>query len=272
VISPADEHPHVPGRDPLWEESWYFDFVSPDGSLGGYVRLAVVPGDGTAWFWAAVAGRGRPLVTLRDHDVPPPRGRALEARASGLWVDLVCETPLDHWSVGLEAFAVTLDDPTEAWRGERGDRTALGLDLEWEAASPPAGEAGGYGQACTVHGDVLVGGERIELDGTGARSHDWGRRDWWGEPWRWAAASFDDGTAFARFFPAGSPATGDEGLPVADVLPGDGSDVAVSVLAPAPVLVPGRGRPAPARLARALCRFESAGRGGHGWAEWLSPR
>ncbi len=271
MVSPADEHRHPAGPDPLWEESWYFDFSSADGSVGGYVRLAIVPRDATAWFWAALVGRGRPLVALRDHDVPPPRGRALEARASGLWVDLVCETPLDHWSVGLEAFAVALDDPAEAYRAERGDPTALGLDLEWEAAAGAAAEGpGSYGQACNVHGDVLVGAERIQLDGTGFRSHSWGGRDWWGRPWCRAAGTFDDGTAFGGV-PDRSVVVGADGLPVAATMAVGEHDVDLSVLASAPVLVPAPAPGPTSRLARALCRYESGGRGGHGWAEWLQP-
>jgi len=273
VTSAADEQRHPPGPHRLWEESWYFDFVSPDGSLGGYVRLGVVPRDGVTWFWAALVGRGRPLVTLRDHDVEPPRGRALEARASGLWVDLVCETPLEHWSVGLEAFAVAMDDPAEACRGERGDPTALGLDLEWEGSGPPAAQGeGGYGQACTVHGDVLVGRERIAFEGTGWRTHLWGPRDWWGGPWSWAAGTFDDGTAFSGA--PGNVMVGGDGLPVSATLAGD---MAVSALAHAPLLVPAPGGGPPSRLARALCRYDAPGlRGpnaeaGYGWAEWLQP-
>lgn len=268
MISPSDEHRHPPGPGPTWEESWYFDFAARDGSLGGYVRFAVVPRDGSAWFWAAVTGPRRPLVTLRDHDVDPPRGRALEARAGGLWVDLVCETPLEHWSVGLEAFGVALDDPLEAWRGERGDPTALGLDLEWEAVAPPVdlGAGPGYGQGCAVHGDVLVGRERIAFDGTGWRSHAWGPRDWWGAPRTWAAGTFDDGTTFSGA--AGEAVLGRGGLPVSAVA----GDVTVAAVAHAPVLVPGGpGGGRVSRLSRALCHYSRAGRGGYGWAEWLRP-
>ena len=37
--------------------------------------------------------------------------QGLEVRADGLWGELMCETPLEHWSYGLEAFGVALDDP-----------------------------------------------------------------------------------------------------------------------------------------------------------------
>ena len=130
----ADEGRHQPGPGRHWEESYGFDFAAGDGSVGGYVRLGMRPADGVAWYWAAVVGPDRPFVLVRDHDVPLPRGRSLEVRTSGLWADHTCETPLEHWTVGLEAFGVALDDPREAFGGERGDLCALGMDLEWEAA------------------------------------------------------------------------------------------------------------------------------------------
>ena len=53
------------------------------------------------------------LVAVRDHEVPLPR-TGLEVRADGLWGELVCETPLEHWSIGLEAFGLGYDDPADA--------------------------------------------------------------------------------------------------------------------------------------------------------------
>ena len=266
AVLAADERRHPPGAGRRWEESWYLDFVAGDGRLGGYVRLALRPGEGRAWFWAAVVGGERALVAVRDHEVPPPSGRALEVRSSGLWTELVCEVPLDHWSVGLEAFGVALDDPAEAWRRERGDPCALGLDVEWEGTGPCgrwAGDGDGYWQPCDVHGDVLVGARRYAMDGTGARVHQWGDRPW-SAPGGWAAGRLDDGTAFAVTDLA--VACDDEDrLRSATLVAGDTTVTATGVAA-APVLLPGSGR-----LARAMCRYEAGGRRGHGWAEWFHP-
>jgi len=261
AIRPVDErrHPPGPGRD--WEESWYLDFAAADGTLAGYVRLALRPGEGTAWFWAGMVGGGPPAVVVRDHDVAPPTGAALEVRAPGLWTELVCETPLDHWSVGLEAFGVALDDPEEAWRSERGDPWALGLDVEWEGLSACVALAGGggYRQACAVHGDVLVGAARFDLDGSGVRIHAWGRRNWpWSPPW--AAGRLDDGTSFFADI--------DVGVGVDRVVTADGLVLRMSPVAPAPVQIPSPGG-AVTRLSRALCRYDADdGRSGYGWAEW----
>lgn len=271
--APADERPHRPGPGRSWEESWYLDFVAGDGSLAGYVRLTLRPGEGTAWFWAGMVGGGPKLVTVRDHEVPMPTGRGLEVRASGLWTELVCETPLDHWSVGLEAFGVALDDPLEAWGLERGDPWALGLDVEWEAAvqcAPWSGPETGYSQGCNVHGDVLVGAERFSLDGSGTRVHLWGDRPRI-EPSGWAVGQLDDGTTFASTDVTVS--CDEAGLmrsvsASVSVSLGVGDDEVTGIaVSQAPVLLPGAGR-----LARAVCRFETAaGRRGHGWAEWFVP-
>ena len=268
AITAADERRHQAGRGRHWEESWYLDFVDGDGELAGYIRLALRPGERTAWFWAGVVGGGPKLVTVRDHEVPPPSGGGLEVRASGLWTELVCETPLDHWSVGLEAFGVALDDPLEAWRQERGDPWALGLDVEWEATGPCEpwpGHQAGYAQPCTVHGDVLVGAERFALDGSGRRVHLWGDEPR-SEAAGWAGGRLDDGTTFTVTDPA-VECHADGRLRSASVVAGDPSLTATATaVAHAPVLVPGAGR-----LARALCRYEAGDRRGHGWAEWFHP-
>jgi hypothetical protein len=254
MITPADERRHPPGAGRGWEESWYLDFVDAGGGLAGFVRLAVRPAERTAWFWAGMVGGGPALVAVRDHEVDPPAAGGLEVRAPGLWTELVCETPLDHWSVGMEAFGVALDDPLEAWGQERGDPWALGLDVEWEAAAPAEpwhGDDAGYWQGCAVHGDVLVGAERFALDGAGVRAHTWGDRP------RSRATGWAAGPGFLAVDPA-VECHGDGRL--RRVVAGDRAGEAV---AHAPVLIPGAGR-----LARAVVRY---GEESYGWAEWFHP-
>lgn len=108
----------------------------------------------------------------------PRQPGSLEIRAEGLWADHNCESPFEHWSIGLEAFGVAFADPEEALRSEWGERTALGFDLEFEmdaGAVDVGGGGAGYEQAAVVHGVVLVGVagrvETIELDGRGRRAH-----------------------------------------------------------------------------------------------------
>jgi hypothetical protein len=281
----SEEGRHPPGRGRLWEESYSFDFAARDGSVGGYARIGLRPAAGEAWFWAAVVGPGRPSVLVRDHDVPLPRGRSLELRTSGLWADHTCETPLEHWTIGLEAFAVALDDPLEAFRGERGDPCPLGFDLEWEASEGATALVTGYRQPCTVHGEVLVGSERLELDAVGWRAHEWGDRDWWSEDGSatWATGHFDgdhpdraegdradlDDGPFA--FEAGDVevVTDDGGLVRSATIAR--LDLTATPLAHAPVAVPGP-HGVTTRLDRVLCRYEcSDGRRASGWIQRLTP-
>jgi hypothetical protein len=180
----------------------------------------------------------------------------LELRSQGLWADHTCETPQEHWTIGLEAFAVALDDPDEALRSERGDLVALGFDLEWEAEQAPEGGADGYGQACGVYGEVLIGTERLQVEAHGHRRHQWGRSLW---PSR-LAGRLTDGTWFAAEDVPPPPAQVTIGALRFDV----------EIRYRAPVLLSGIG-PAPTPFPHALCTVRGAdGRTGVAWAEWLS--
>ena len=72
---PADEGTHPPGPEPLWNESWYFDGISDDGSLGVYVRTGRMPNQDHCLFSAFVAGPGRPTVMLAHTSAPLPARR-----------------------------------------------------------------------------------------------------------------------------------------------------------------------------------------------------
>ena len=192
-----EEGRHEPGPEPLWGESWYFDFMTPDGTLGGWVRLGLYPNLGVAWYHAFLVGAGRPTVAVIDQDVPLPR-TTLEIRTHGLWADHICETAVDHWTVANEAHAIAVDDPADLYGKAHGTQTPLAIDLEWETDGEPYPYPGvtRYEIPCTVHGEILVGDETIDFDGHGQRDHSWGVRDWWQFGWCWTAGRLGDGTRF----------------------------------------------------------------------------
>jgi hypothetical protein len=180
--SRADEAAHAAGPGTWWSDAWHLDATTREG-IGLSLRLECYPNQRTAWFWTylVLPDLTGPVV-VRDHEVPLPR-QGLEVRAEGLWCELWCETPLEHWTYGLEAFAVNLEAPEDALTGEIGERVAIGLDLEWEIDGPihphPDGwPVAGYVAPGIVHGDVLLGRERFELDARGAYHRTWGERDW----------------------------------------------------------------------------------------------
>ena len=308
MAQPKDELRHEPGGEELWNESWYFDFAAADGSIGGYVRLGLYPdmprrdgGRGVAWYWAYLVGSHGTLL-VRHHDAALPKAPGFEIREDALWSDQHCETPNEHWSVKLEAFAVGLDSPRDAYHGERGDKVPLGFDLEWEAVAPVFDYPGvtRYEQSCRVSGEILVGAERIEFDGPGQRDHSWGVRDWWRFGWVWTAGALDDGTRFhatqilvpgARFSPGyvvdgpygAEPVTVSgfendielsddaDALPTRTAMKLHDFEMTCTPVALAPVVMEAPdGRIG--RLPRAMCEFEAAdGRRGVGWTEWNQP-
>lgn len=128
-----------------------FDWRQADGSAWGRVLYVVDGGLAHVEAWLERPAE-RPLAVVeRDAPAPAP-GRNL--RFEGLWLSIVEEGP-GHWSVGLEAMGLLLDDPAD----ERGEACPLGLDLGWDGD--------------VVAGEVLAGPhEVITVDGTGSISLD----------------------------------------------------------------------------------------------------
>jgi hypothetical protein len=142
--------------------------------MGVSVQWTVADAEGRGAIDVRLTRRGFPLVVVVDDDLPAALPGRFELRAPALWVDLVVETPLDHVTFGLEAFGVAVEDVSDVASGVRGDRTPLGLDLEWETSGPISETVTGYAMPCRVHGDVLTVDGTIAFSGTGCRSHAWG--------------------------------------------------------------------------------------------------
>src|SRR5439155_17019914 len=86
-----------PGTVEWFTFDWWWAEGDASGRLGGFVSLSFQPR--TVWYWAGLAGDGRPYVLVKELDVTPPRRPAsLEIRAEGLWADHNCETAFEHWS------------------------------------------------------------------------------------------------------------------------------------------------------------------------------
>ena len=209
ALAAADDSFHPYGRDPFWQESWYFDWHSDDGAMAGFARQGFYPNLGELWFWLYLFLPGR-VVAVRDHSVPlADRWGRFEHRTHGLWWDFRPQEPLSAWSLQAEAFGVGVDAPSDLIDGEVGQPTPVGLDISFEALAPPYRWVAAAGtpqdddgtatsrfeQFGAWSGDVLVGDETFHLDGRGERDHSWGRRDWWTAPWVYTA--FNTGPEFA---------------------------------------------------------------------------
>jgi hypothetical protein len=297
--APQDERRHTAGSEPLWNESWYFDAIAADGSVGAYVRVGLYPQLGVCWYTALVCGPGRATVAAIDFAAPLPTGEQLELRTDALQASHRCEQPLQRFSVALDATGEAHDDPAALLRGERGRELAISLALTWSTAGEPYSYrlATRYEIPCTVSGTIDLGGERLELtDALGQRDHSWGTRDWWAMDWMWSAAHLDDGThvhAVQLRLPgappigvgysqrANDPLLELTGVRAREIVAEDGLvaqaqialepggiEMAVEPIAHAPLrLQSSDGRVS--HFPRSLCRLRCAdGRAGLGWVEW----
>jgi len=162
-------------------EEWVFAAWTPDARLGVISGHRIV--GRTAWYWAALARSGRPLLHITDFDVPV-RADPFIVKGEALWAEHHCDAHMEQWSIGNETYASAIDDPVEALGRAYGDPTPIAFDLEWYAtagATPiePAGDRAsidaGYEQVGVVHGSIEVLGEaRVELVEIPARRwHRW---------------------------------------------------------------------------------------------------
>jgi len=136
-----------------------------------------------AWYWSALARRGRPLLHITDFDVHV-RADPFVVKGEALWAEHHCDAEMEQWSIGNETYASAIDDPDEALGRAYGDPTPIAFDLEWYATAtatplePTGGRASidtGYEQVGVVHGSIDVLGEpRVELVEVPARRwHRW---------------------------------------------------------------------------------------------------
>jgi hypothetical protein len=298
-LASADEDLHEPGHEQLWNESYYYDFAAPDGSVGGYVRLGLYPNWDRAWYWACIVRPGKPTVLLADNAAPLPRPGTTEVEAGGYAATQQITEPFTAATLSLRGQAAQLPEPAAGY----GDLAqcapvTLGLDLTWSTVGGvyPYRDLRRYEIPCRVAGTVLVDGQEITISGWGERDHSWGERDWWQVSWLWTSGRLDDGTCFHGMqanigfaipwpsfavTPAGELSHlngfsahtdfGADDFPARSRLRLAGAPVTALPLAFAPVAMTSPAGQV-SRFPRAMCRFTTAdGRTGLGWTEWNQP-
>jgi Ecdysteroid kinase-like family len=283
-----DETAHPAGDEPLWSESWYFDFADPGQGIGGWIRLGLVPNQNTSWLTGLVCGPGIPTYALVDFHATGDIELTLDATE-----------PLQTYEVTMRGRAQACDDPAALLREEPGRPVEMTMQLTWTTTGTPYQYriTPRYEIPCAVSGTVTVDGQEFAMrDVPGQRDHSWGVRDWWAMDWVWSALHLDDGChvhAVEIRIP-GAPKFGigyiqqpgeplielqavtaqetfaDNGLPLATILtcsPGD-LTATIDIRGHAPVLLTSLDGRA-SHFPRAWAAVTTAdGRTGVGWLEW----
>jgi hypothetical protein len=192
----ADEGAHAPTDEPLWNESWYFDFVDQGQDVGGWVRLGLIPNEGHAWINALLCGPDMPTIAVLDWGAALPDDHTHVA-TDELQLDLEATEPLHSYRVSLRGRGRAFDDPADLLReGTAGRPVDVAMDLVWTTVGTPYQYriTTRYEIPCTVSGTVSADGRSYTFtDVPGQRDHSWAARDWWGMEWVWSALHLDDG-------------------------------------------------------------------------------
>lgn len=295
---PADEAAHIPGEEPLWSESWYWDFADPAQGIGGWIRLGLMPNQNVAWINALVCGPDIPTVALLDFQAPLPADPNAIA-VNGIEFRHGATVPLREYRVDISGPAQAYEDPAMLLADGPGRPADLAMDLTWATAAAPYSYriATRYEIPCAVTGTVTIDGRTYEFTGSpGQRDHSHGVRDWWSMDWVWSALHLDDGThlhgvdlripgmspvSVGYIEPPGEPVIettsvaaeaefADDGLPVSTTLTMNPGPVVatIDIRGHAPVrLVAPDGRVSFFPRAWATVQTED-GRTGVGWLEW----
>lgn len=192
----ADEGMHPSTGEPHWSESWYFDAISDDGSIGLYVRVGRVPERGASLYTAAIVRPGREPVLIVDRAAPLPTDENQTIRTADLLSFQECVEPLRRFRVFLEGAGRRYEDDHGPLSDGTSETVDVRLDLVWDTDGRPYQWrfTPRYEIPCRVVGTVRIGSEEFTFTGPGQRDHSWGPRDWWGHEWMWCALHLDDGT------------------------------------------------------------------------------
>ena len=167
-VSEKDDRFHPPsGDEPFWTETCWFSFDQPERDLSGTFYPVFRPNLGVASL----------TVTLWDAGAIEP-WRARYHRS--LWHLPMPGAELTDLELGGLRYRTL--DPLKRYRVQYEDGDLLRVDLEYRGLVPPhaAGVGGGRGhldQPCQVRGEVVLKGERIEIDCLAMRDRSWHVRD-----------------------------------------------------------------------------------------------
>ncbi len=193
VLKAADELRHAWDEDPLWRESWYYNFSDPLNQIGCWIYLWVVPNQPLKSGMLVCFYHG----LAADFDSTEVAWKApghLHRGNNGSWVycykrdvaELLTQDVDDVEFCGLSMKRI---DPLRLWRLGFNDGNNMRLDLNcefmtrpWDFADnihPTPGwlAANRYHRGWKAEGELMVDGTTYKIRTTGDSDHSWGTRD-----------------------------------------------------------------------------------------------
>jgi len=206
-LRPEDDYTHVPGPEPNYNESAYYNFFDRRLGMGGFVRIGNRVNEGYAevTFCLFLPG-GQVLFNFQR----PPISSNEAFNAGGMRFEVLepfrrHRTTYEGWALYLED-PRALSDPGQAFRTS--PRRQVALDLVHEAIGPVYGTTAAerevqdlerafarahFEQHMRATGTLTVEGQEYRLEALGLRDHSWGPRYWQAIPWyRWLTCSFSE--------------------------------------------------------------------------------
>ena len=193
VLKASDELRHPWDSDPVWRESWYYNFSDPANEIGGWLYLWVVPNqplksgmlvslyhgieesiDSNELAWNAPGhlyqGKNGYWCYCYKEDVPQLIEEDVDdVSLCGLTMKRL--EPLKHYYLGFRD----------------GDNCSFDIDCQfmtrpWDFADniheTPAWLAKNrYHRGWKADGEIVIGGKTYKLKTTGDSDHSWGKRD-----------------------------------------------------------------------------------------------
>jgi thiamine kinase-like enzyme len=178
--NPEDEHPHAPGKEELWNESWYFDLIDENSGVGVYVRLGRYPNLKGSWYTAVITHPKRGLLAVTDYECPHPEDD-LTVISERFRAEQHIIIPLQEYQVTLEGGAEEFIDPADVLRAKKGKDTQIKMNIIWKTDGIPYAwrMTTRYEIPCRATGTVVIDGEEIAFkDALAQRDHSHGVRDW----------------------------------------------------------------------------------------------
>ena len=208
TVSELDEGFHAPGPEEQWSDSFYLGGGDAGSAIAFYTRIGARPNEGVLegalGVWLPPTRAGLPPRFLLAFARDPSPADLLAAPIAAGAVTFTCDAPLRRWTVAIDGGARLWARAEDL--GEHPDahqKVQVSGELRFDAWVPPFHFESGltsavagrhYEQPGAVNGEIVVDGERFEIEGAGLRDHSWGVRDWQGVPhWRWMGMLVDAG-------------------------------------------------------------------------------